>query len=260
MVRQYGTTEGVSIAATPAEFAAATDTALAQAAQRGAWLPQVDAVLGEMSWDGIWSRMSALVAKTRRAAAPAARIGHAQSQAQYDVLVVGAGFAGSVLAERLAEGSGKRVLLVDRRPHIGGNAYDQHDEAGVLIHPYGPHIFHTNSQAIVDYLSRFTAWRPYEHRVLAEVRGMRLPMPINRQTVNRFFGVDLTQDEVEAFLESKAEHVGTVRTSADVVLGKVGRELYEAFFQGYTRKQWGLGPVGAGQVRHLPRADPHQRR
>ena len=112
----------------------------------------------------------------------------------------------------------------------------------MLIHRYGPHIFHTNSQAILDYLSRFTEWRPYEHRVLAQVRGMELPMPINRQTVNRFFGVDLTQDEVEAFLESKAEHPGTIRTSADVVLSKVGRELYEAFFQGYTRKQWGLDP------------------
>ena len=242
VVRQYGMTPGVSIAGTPAEFAAATDAALAQAAERDAWLPEVDGMLAEMSWDAIWSRMSALVAEKRQAAAPAARIVQAQKSVQYDVLVVGAGFAGSVLAERLAAGSGKRVLLVDRRPHIGGNAYDQHDEAGVLIHPYGPHIFHTNSQAILDYLSRFTAWRPYEHKVLAEVRGMRLPMPINRQTVNSFFGVDLTEEEVEAFLEGKAEHVGTVRTSADVVLGKVGRELYEAFFQGYTRKQWGLDP------------------
>ncbi len=238
VVRQYGGMPGVAIAATPAEFAAATDAALAQVDGRDAWLPAVDAALAEMSWDGTWSRMSHLLAP--RLAAPTRAT--AGTAAQYDVLVVGAGFAGSVLAERLAAGSGKRVLLVDRRPHIGGNAYDQHDQAGVLIHPYGPHIFHTNSQAIVDYLSRFTDWRPYEHRVLAEVRGMRLPMPINRQTVNSFFGVDLTQDEVEAFLESKAEHVGTVRTSADVVLGKVGRELYEAFFQGYTRKQWGLDP------------------
>ncbi len=239
VVRQYGGVTGVTVAGTAAEFAAATDAALAQSAARDGWLPAVDQALAEMSWDAIWSGMSDLIAAHR----PAVGAGSPRrQQGRYDVLIVGAGFAGSVLAERMATESGKSVLLVDRRPHICGNAYDQHDAAGVLIHPYGPHIFHTNSKAILDYLSRFTAWRPYEHRVLAEVRGMRLPMPINRQTVNKFFGVDLTQDEVEAFLESKAEHVGTVRTSADVVLGKVGRELYEAFFQGYTRKQWGLDP------------------
>ncbi|MBV8911509.1 MAG: UDP-galactopyranose mutase [Acetobacteraceae bacterium] len=163
-------------------------------------------------------------------------------RAHYDHLVVGAGFAGAVLAERLAAGSGRRVLVVDRRPHIGGNAYDCLDDAGVLIHPYGPHIFHTNSQTVLDYLSRFTEWRPYEHRVLARVKGMLLPIPINRHTVNKFFGINLSQDEVEAFLRSKAEPRNPVRTSADVVLGAVGRELYEAFFQGYTRKQWGLDP------------------
>ncbi len=239
VVRQYGATSGVQVAGTAAEFAAATDAALAQAAGPTTWLDPVDQALSEMSWDAIWSRMSSLIGGRRQTqdAIPLRK-----PAPEYDVLIVGAGFAGAVLAERMAAGSGKHVLLVDRRPHIGGNAYDQHDAAGVLIHPYGPHIFHTNSQAVLDYLSRFTEWRPYEHRVLAEVRGMRLPMPINRQTVNQFFGVDLTQDEVEAFLESKAEHVGTVRTSADVVLGKVGRELYEAFFQGYTRKQWGLDP------------------
>ena len=106
----------------------------------------------------------------RSQAAPAA------GRRGFDYLIVGAGFAGSVLAERLAAGLGKRVLVVDRRPHIGGNAYDYHDEAGVLIHRYGPHIFHTNAQAIVDYLSQFTRWRPYEHRVLAEVDGQRVPL------------------------------------------------------------------------------------
>ena len=240
VVRQYGAMPAVQIAATPEAFADAADRALALAPGAGDWLAEADALLAGMSWDAIWSTMSGLVLAQRQAVP--GRGTHPSQNAQYDVLIVGAGFAGSVLAERLAAGSGKRVLLIDRRPHIGGNAYDQHDAAGVLIHPYGPHIFHTNSQAILDHLSRFTEWRPYEHRVLAQVRGMELPMPINRQTVNRFFGVDLTQDEVEAFLESKAEHPGTIRTSADVVLSKVGRELYEAFFQGYTRKQWGLDP------------------
>ncbi|MBC7801146.1 MAG: UDP-galactopyranose mutase [Gemmatimonadaceae bacterium] len=162
-------------------------------------------------------------------------------RAAYDYLVVGAGFAGSVLAERLSA-AGKRVLLVDRRTHVGGNAYDCLDAAGVLIHPYGPHIFHTNAQRVVDYLSRFTAWRPYEHRVLAAVRGRLLPVPINRATVNGFFGTDLAPQEVEAFLARKAGPPRPIETAADVVLGAVGPELYEAFFRGYTRKQWGLDP------------------
>src|ERR671932_1238054 len=114
---------------------------------------------------------------------------HSTRIAGFDYLIVGAGFAGSVLAERLAAGSNKRVLLIDRRPHIGGNAYDRYDDAGVLIHQYGPHIFHTNSQQVASYLSRFTQWRPYEHRVLAQVRGgLLVPIPINRTTINRLYG------------------------------------------------------------------------
>lgn len=162
---------------------------------------------------------------------------------RYDYLIVGAGFAGSVLAERLAAGLGKRVLVIDRRPHIGGNAYDHLDESGVLIHRYGPHIFHTNSQRIVDYLSRFTEWRPYEHRVLAVVDGQQLPIPINRTTLNALYGLNLTSDEeAAAFLASRAEPVENIRTSEDVVVNQIGRELYEKFFRGYTRKQWGLDP------------------
>src|SRR5688572_12250518 len=161
----------------------------------------------------------------------------------YDVLVVGAGFAGSVIAEQLASQLGKRVLVVDRRPHVAGNAYDELDASGVLIHRYGPHIFHTNSAEIFDHLSRFTEWRPYEHRVLACVRNKLLPMPINRTSVNRLFGLELrSEDQVEEFYAARAEPRGVPRTSEDVVVGKVGRELYELFFRGYTRKQWGLDP------------------
>ena len=161
----------------------------------------------------------------------------------FDYLVVGAGFAGSVIAERLATGLNKRVLVIDRRPHIGGNAYDFHDEAGVLVHRYGPHIFHTNSQRIVDYLSRFTEWRPYEHRVLAQVDGQLLPIPINRTTLNKLYALDLATDtEAAAFLATKAEPVADIRTSEDVVVSQIGRELYHKFFRGYTRKQWGLDP------------------
>jgi UDP-galactopyranose mutase len=161
----------------------------------------------------------------------------------YDVVVVGAGFAGSVIAERMASQLGKRVLVMDRRDHIGGNTYDELDDAGILVHRYGPHIFHTNSQDVFDYLSGFTDWRPYEHRVLGNVRGQLVPVPINRTTVNRLFDLDLRDDEeVEAFYRARSETAGVPRTSEEVVVQGVGRELYELLFRGYTRKQWGLDP------------------
>jgi len=134
------------------------------------------------------------------------------------------------------------VLVVEKRPHIGGNAYDRYDDAGILIHPYGPHIFHTNSEYVFDYLSRFTEWRPYQHRVLAAVDGQLLPIPINLDTVNKLYGLNLTSFEVEKFFDSVAEKKDDIRTSEDVVVNKVGRELYNKFFRGYTRKQWGMDP------------------
>jgi UDP-galactopyranose mutase len=165
------------------------------------------------------------------------------SDRRYDYLIVGAGFAGSVLAERLASQHGARVLLIDRRNHVGGNAYDEPNEAGILYHKYGPHIFHTNSDQVVDYLSQFTDWRPYEHRVRAIVRDKMVPIPINRTTLNELFGLDLKTDEEAAeYLASRAEPVDEIRTSEDVVINAVGQELYELFFRGYTRKQWGLDP------------------
>jgi UDP-galactopyranose mutase len=160
----------------------------------------------------------------------------------YDWLIVGAGFAGAVLAERLANERGDRVLVIDRRPHIAGNAFDHLDDAGLLIHRYGPHIFHTNSQAVFDYLSRFTAWRPYEHRVLGQVDGQLVPIPINLDTINRLYGLDLSSDELEGWFAARAEPVAEIRTSEDVVVSRIGRELYEKFFRGYTRKQWALDP------------------
>jgi UDP-galactopyranose mutase len=159
----------------------------------------------------------------------------------FDYLIVGAGFAGSVLAERLAS-AGKKVLICDKRPHIGGNAYDHYNDAGILVHKYGPHIFHTNSREVFEYLSRFTEWRAYQHRVLASVDGMLVPMPINLDTINRLYGLNLTSFQVEEFFASVAEPREHVRTSEDVVVSKVGRELYEKFFRNYTRKQWGLDP------------------
>jgi UDP-galactopyranose mutase len=161
----------------------------------------------------------------------------------YDTLVVGAGFAGTIVAERLASQCGQRVLVIDRRGHIGGNAYDYYDEHGVLVHQYGPHIFHTNATGVVDYLSQFTDWRPYEHRVLARVGEQLLPIPINRTTVNELYGLDLrTDEEVQAFYDERAEKIDRLKNSEDSVVAKVGRDLYEKFFRGYTRKQWERDP------------------
>jgi UDP-galactopyranose mutase len=161
----------------------------------------------------------------------------------FDYLIVGAGFAGSVVAERLASQAGKKILLIDRRPHVGGNAFDHYNDEGILVHKYGPHIFHTNAERIYSYLSQFTAWRNYEHRVLASVDGQLLPVPINRTTVNKLYGLNLqSEEECSRFFASKAEPKEHAYTSEDVVVGTVGRDLYEKFFQGYTRKQWGLDP------------------
>ena len=250
--RHYGELEAVVVAEDHAAFIAGCERALELARSgvgRGGapWLPAVDAVLGELSWDATYDRMAALVDEAvvrREQPAVGAPAVHASNRAaHFDYLVVGAGFAGSTLAERLAADAGKRVLVVDRRPHIAGNAFDVHDDAGVLIHQYGPHIFHTNSDEIVRHLSRFTAWRTYEHRVLASVAGKLTPIPINRTTLNALYGLDLRSDEqAAAFLASRAEPVEKIRTSEDVVVSAVGRELYELFFQGYTRKQWGVDP------------------
>ena len=161
----------------------------------------------------------------------------------YDTLVVGAGYAGSILAERLATQCAHRVLVIDRRDHIAGNAHDYYDEHGVLCHRYGPHIFHTKSQKVVDYLSQFTEWHPYEHRVLARVGDKLLPIPINRTTINELYGLALeTEEDMERFLAGRAEPVEYVRNSEDAVVAKVGRDLYEKFFRGYTRKQWQRDP------------------
>ena len=248
VVRHYGDMEAVKIAGTPESFIEACAAALALARGPSDWMKPVEQMLARDSWDSSFARMAAIVSETVAAAvevqpieAPA--VWPIERAKHYDVMIVGAGFAGSVMAERLANEAGKRVLVVDRRPHIAGNAYDRLDEAGVLIHQYGPHIFHTNSAEIFTYLSRFTGWRPYEHRVLADLGDRQVPMPINRTTLNMLYGLDLQTDEqAAAFLASRAEPIDVVRTSADVVISAVGRELYETFFQGYTRKQWGMDP------------------
>ena len=163
---------------------------------------------------------------------------------RYDTLVVGAGFAGAVMAERLASQCGQRVLVIDQRDHIGGTAYDYVDEHGVLIHAYGPHIFHTYRLASSTTCRSSRRGGQYEHRVIAKLGERLVPMPINRNTVNAFFGLELDSDEqVEALLrrEGRAGRLsrGTPRRRWSP---RFGRELYEALFRGYTRKQWRCDP------------------
>lgn len=249
VLRHYGDLAAVHVANGPEAFIAGCEAAMQQSRKPGAWRDEADRTLASMSWDASFAAMAAQVAAAARRRvepAPVDRFpapGIRRGARGYDVTICGAGFAGSVLARKLAEDSGQRVLVVDKREHIAGNAYDHRDAAGILVHRYGPHIFHTNSDEVVSFLSRFTEWRPYEHRVLAQVGGKQVPMPINRTTLNQLYGLSLsTDEEAAAFLASRAEPVADIRTSRDVVVNAVGRELYETFFQGYTRKQWGLDP------------------
>jgi UDP-galactopyranose mutase len=242
VVRPYGEEGIVRIADTVEDFAAAIEEAMREDGEERR--RRVDAALTESSWDYTWADMAELVEqairqKERAGIRPPRR---RRTRDGFDWLVVGAGFAGSVLAERLAREAGQRVLVCDRRPHIGGNAYDHYDDAGILVHRYGPHIFHTNSAEVFRYLSQFTEWRPYQHRVLASVDGQLVPFPINLDTINLLYGSSLTALELPAFLDSLAEPRHPVRTSEDAVLAKVGRDLYLKFFRNYTRKQWDLDP------------------
>lgn len=247
VVDDYGTLGAMRIANTAAGFVAAAEDLLAATEDtRAIWRLEARDCLADKSWEGIASRVlrklqNALVThQVNNLMANAASCSSAQ---HYDVLVVGAGFAGSVMAERIASESGRSVLLIDQRDHIGGNAYDHHDAAGILVHRYGPHIFHTNSRDIVEYLSRFTDWRPYEHRVLADVDGKLVPMPINRTTLNQLYGLDLDTEAAAAeYLKSVAVEVNEISTSRDTVIAQVGEDLYAKFFEGYTRKQWGVDP------------------
>lgn len=275
VVRDYGDKGLVTIARNATQFAAAIDRALEP--QGSSWSEAVDRKLATSSWDSTWLSMDQQIAaacarkqdlmsvvagldlqkkKPRSQSyssdrdASEARKSELKSftsvtqgrKERFDYLVVGAGFAGSVLAERIASQLNKRVLLVDRRDHIAGNAYDMHDVSGLLIHKYGPHIFHTNSDKVVAYLSQFTDWLPYEHRVLASVNGQLLPIPINLTTINQLYSLNLDADGMRDFLATRTVTAPVIRTSEDVVLSRVGRDLYEKFFRNYTIKQWGLDP------------------
>lgn len=169
------------------------------------------------------------------------------------VRIVGAGFSGAVAARVLADAGGI-VEVWDKRSHVGGNAYDCDDAYGIRVHPYGPHIFHTNSQRVVDWLSRFTEWRAYEHRVVAQVDGQFVPMPINRTTINRLYGLNLDEPGVAAFLEAAREPNENPSNSEEAVLSFVGRELCDKLYRGYTQKQWGcdLSELSASVVSRIP--------
>lgn len=267
VVRSYGACPMVRIAEDAPAFLLAIEQALDDARRPEALAGLADMALTDMSWDRTWNEMALLMADAARRSAqrrvlplhargndrkpgaarseesrPASGPRFPRRKADYDYLIVGAGFAGSVLAERLAAGLDQRVLVIDRRPHIGGNAYDYVNDDGILVHRYGPHIFHTNSEPVVQYLSRFTEWRPYEHRVLASVDGMLVPMPINLTTLSMLYGQDFTSETAAAFLAQRAETHLQIANAEDMVVSQVGRELYEKFFRGYTRKQWGLDP------------------
>ena len=255
VVRTYGNLGLAAIADEPAKFAEAIDHALEPRTPQ--WAFAVAENLALSSWDRTWTAMWAEVGRVlpptvqrhsvravpldpRERRSPFRRPRLAKPQ--YDYLVVGAGFAGSVMAERLAAGMNKRVLLIDRREHVGGNAFDSKDDAGILVHRYGPHIFHTNHHEVFEYLSQFTEWHPYVHRVLASVDGNLLPIPINLDTINTLYGLSLDANGMQAFLKDRIIEKSVIRTSEDIVLSRVGRELYEKFFRNYTRKQWGLDP------------------
>ncbi len=262
VVRPYGQQGLVRIADTVAEFVAAADAAMKEDCEESGWLRRVDGFLEQISWDRTWNSMLQLIESalaTRLEKSIATQQPSANGKIRevidlheppsivtrdfiFDYLVVGAGFSGSVIAERIATQLGKKVLVVDKRSHIGGNAYDHYDNSGILVHKYGPHIFHTNSREVFEYLSKFTEWRSYEHRVLASVDGQLVPIPINLDTINKLYGLNLTSFQIPEFYASLAEPKDYIRTSEDVVVSKVGRELYEKFFRNYTRKQWGLDP------------------
>ncbi|HBI74545.1 MAG TPA: UDP-galactopyranose mutase [Lachnospiraceae bacterium] len=161
----------------------------------------------------------------------------------FKYVIVGAGLSGLTMAERIANVLQEKVLVIEKRNHIGGNVYDSYNEDGILIHNYGPHIFHTNSQSVYQYLSQFTQWNDFWHRVLTYVDGNLIPMPITVETINKLYNLNLDCSQVEDFLKKQAVEIDEVTTSKEVALSKVGPDIYSKIFENYTKKQWGIDPA-----------------
>ncbi|MFT3950709.1 MAG: UDP-galactopyranose mutase [Oscillospiraceae bacterium] len=158
-------------------------------------------------------------------------------------VIVGAGISGLTMAERIANKLNQKVLVIEKRSHIAGNIYDSYNDDGILIHNYGPHTFHTDDKEVFDYLLHFTQWHDYQHRVMSFVNGRFVPMPISLETINQLYNLNLSEDDMDAFLAGKREKIDKIKTSEDVVLSQGGRDIYEKFFKYFTIKQWGVSPA-----------------
>ena len=161
---------------------------------------------------------------------------------KFKYVVVGAGLAGITIAERIATQLHEKVLVIEKRDHIGGNVYDEYDAAGILVQMYGPHTFHTNDKEVFDYICQYCDWHEYQHRVLSYVNGNFVPVPISLETINQLYNMNLSEDEMEGFIESRKVKIDEIKTSEDVVLSQAGQDIYERFFKFFTIKQWGVDP------------------
>ena len=157
-------------------------------------------------------------------------------------VVVGSGLAGLTMAERIATQLNEKVLIIEKRPHIGGNVYDSYNEEGIMIQNYGPHTFHTSDKEVWEYVLKFCEWHEYQHRVMSYVDGNWVPMPISLETINRLYNMNMSEEELEEFIEKKKEKIDEIKNSEDVVLSQAGRDIYEKFFKYFTYKQWGVYP------------------
>lgn len=172
----------------------------------------------------------------------------------YDIIVVGAGISGAVLAQKYASERNKSVLVIDKRDHIGGNCYDYFNRAGILVPKYGPHFFHTNDEGVWEYVSRFTKWHPFEHRVFSYVDKMFVPMPVNIDTINKLLRLSLDETTIDAWLESVVEKIDDPKNSEESAVSRVGRVLYEKLLKNYTKKHWDLWPseLDASVMNRIP--------
>lgn len=162
---------------------------------------------------------------------------------KFKYVIVGAGLAGITMAERIANVLEENVLIIEKRQHIGGNIYDSYNEAGILIHNYGPHTFHTNDKEVFDYICQFTEWHDYQHRVLSYVDGKFVPMPISLETINQLYNMNMSISEMKDYIERQRVPIDEIKTSEDVVLSQGGKDIYEKFFKYFTIKQWGVSPA-----------------